>query len=255
MFIAHGSPMVAIEQSEYGLFLDGLADQLEEPAAIVIFSPHFESRPLAVSDVGVYPTIYDFGGFPEELYRVAYPAKGDHGLSLRIQKLLAQAGINFRVETRRGLDHGSWTILSRVFPRAHIPVIAMSVDQDLTPAEQLSIGRALAPLRSEGVLIVASGVTVHNFALFGQAGDVQVQRAVREFEAWIEDKLMASDTDALLDYERLAPHAQMAVPPGVKEHFVPLFQAVGAGGDHPKVTVLHRTWTYHILPNTVYRFD
>jgi 4,5-DOPA dioxygenase extradiol len=255
VFIGHGSPMIAIEQSEYGDFLDNLGDKIEKPKAIVIFSPHWESRTQMVSDVDEYSTIYDFGGFPDELYRVKYPAKGDHALSQKIQRLLAANGIPYQVEKQRGLDHGAWNILHRIYPKAYIPVIAMSVNQYLTPLEQFRIGKALSSLRQEGVLIVGSGVTVHNFQLFRVMGNPEIQSAARTFEHWVEEKLQAWETNALFDYENQAPYASLAVPPNGREHFVPLFHAMGAASDHPVVKTLHRSWMMKIAPNTIYQFS
>ncbi|MHB1955253.1 MAG: DODA-type extradiol aromatic ring-opening family dioxygenase [Sulfobacillus sp.] len=255
LFIGHGSPMIAIEQSEYGDFLDRLGDKIEKPKAIVIFSPHWESRIQMVSDVDGYSTIYDFGGFPDELYRVKYPAKGNHEVSQKIQRLLAANGISYQVEKQRGLDHGSWNILYRIYPKADIPVIAMSVNQNLTPLQQFHIGKALSSLRMEGVLIIGSGVTVHNFGLFSVRDNPDVQSAARTFEHWIEEQLKAWDTKALFDYEDKAPYASLAVPPNGREHFVPLFHAMGAASDHPEVNMLHRSWMMNIAPNTVYQFS
>lgn len=255
LFIAHGSPIVAIEQSGYGSFLDGLGSAIEKPAAIVVFSAHWESNVQMVSDVDEYSTIYDFGGFPDELYRVKYPAKGEHHLSQKIQHLLTNEGIPFEVENRRGLDHGSWTILKRIYPKADIPVIAMSVNPSLSPIEQFRIGKALSSLRQEGVLIIGSGVTVHNFGLIRVRDNVEVQSAVHKFEEWIEDKLQVWDTSALFDYETKAPNANLAVPPHGKEHFIPLFYAMGAASQHPVVKTLHRSWLFGVMTNSVYQFS
>lgn len=255
LFVAHGSPMVAIEQSNYGDFLDRLSGAIERPRAIILFSAHWESRVQMVSDVGAYPMIYDFGGFPEELYRVKYPAKGDHELSQKIQHLLTAAGIPFEVEKNRGLDHGAWTILKRIYPAADIPVIAMSVNPDLAPAEQFLIGHALSSLRQEGILIIGSGVTVHNFGLLQVRGNPEVQLAVGEFEKWLEEKLYAWDTKALFDYEELAPYARLAVPSNGKEHFIPLFYAMGGASERPVVTKLHQSWLLAVMVNSVYQFS
>jgi len=254
LFVAHGSPMVAIERSAYGDFLDNFGRTFPRPKAIVVFSAHWESPVQMVSEVEAYSTLYDFGGFPEALYRVKYPAKGDRELSRQIEGLLAAEGITYGVEKERGLDHGSWTILHRMYPAADIPVIAMSVDADLTPAEQFRLGNALSSLRADDILIVGSGVTVHNFQLFQAQDNPDVLAAVRAFDHWLEEKLHNWDTDALFDYEAQAPHAQLAVPPNGREHFVPLFYAMGAAGDSQHVRTLHHSWLMHIMTNTVYQF-
>lgn len=255
LFIAHGSPMIAIEDNEYGDFLDSFRGTFPRPQAIVIFSAHWESRVQMVSNVNAYSTIYDFGGFPAELYQINYPAKGDPDLSAKIQGLLAAAGVTYQVETERGLDHGAWTILHRMYPAADIPVISMSVNPDLTPAEQFRIGQALSPLRAQDILIIGSGVTVHNFQLFRGQDNPDVLSAVRAFDTWIEDKLHQRDTAALFDYEAEAPYAQLAVPANGREHFVPLFYAMGAAEDYQQLTTLHHSWLMNVMTNTVYQFE
>lgn len=254
LFIAHGSPMVAIEQSEYAHFLEQLGTTLGRPKAIILFSAHWENPVQMVSDVEQYSTIYDFRGFPEELYRVTYPAMGHHELSRDIQQRLTAQGIPHQVETQRGFDHGAWTILHKLFPKVDIPVIAMSVNADLSPAEQYRIGRALAPLRAEDILIIGSGVTVHNFQLFNHRENPEVHAAVESFENWLEEKLHHWDTDALFQYETQAPHAKLAVPANGAEHFVPLFYAMGASDNHQTAQTLHRSMFMNIMTNSVYQF-
>ncbi|MCL6452871.1 MAG: dioxygenase [Alicyclobacillus sp.] len=255
LFVAHGSPMVAIEDSSYGRFLDAFGAAFPRPKAVVVFSAHWESRVQQVSEMDAYSMIYDFSGFPEALYRVVYPAVGDRALSRRIQERLTASGVAYAAETRRGLDHGVWTILRRLFPDADVPVIEMSVNPDLTPREQYAIGAALAPLRAEDVLVIGSGVTVHNFRLLRYQGDAQVQSALELFEDWLEEHLKAWDLSALFNYAEAAPNAQLAVPPQAREHFVPLFYAMGAAGPRPSVETLHRSWLMGVMTNTVFQFS
>lgn len=254
MFIAHGSPMIAIEQSEYGAFLDQLGATIGQPKAIVIFSAHWESDIQMVSDVDTYSTMYDFGGFPDELYHIQYPAHGSSSLAVKIQQLFAGEGIECATETSRGLDHGAWTILHRMYPQANIPVVSMSVNPILAPQAQFRIGRALATLREEDVLMIGSGVTVHNFDLIPARENLEVQASVRQFQAWLEETLQVWDVDTLFDYERQGPNARLAVPPYAKEHFAPLFYAMGAAGDEPVVRTLHQTWLLDVMTNVVFEF-
>jgi len=254
LFIAHGSPMVAIEDSPYALFLAELGKTFPRPKAIVLFSAHWESTVQMVSDVVEYATLYDFGGFPEDLYRIKYPAKGHRKLSSEIQQLLKQSGVPYGVEERRGLDHGAWTILRRLYPDADIPIIAMSVNPDLIPEEQYRIGKALSPLRMQDVLIIGSGVTVHNFQLFAVREKPEVKTVVLDFENWLEEHLHTWDLDALFQYEAKAPYAQIAVPPNGQEHFMPLFHAMGAAADTQTVRTLHRSLEFGIMTNSVYQF-
>jgi 4,5-DOPA dioxygenase extradiol len=254
LFIAHGSPMVAIEDSEYARYLDQFGRVFPRPKAIVIFSAHWESGVQMVSEVEEYSMIYDFGGFPEELYRIQYPARGDKSLSAEIGRLLSDNGISYGLEKKRGLDHGSWTILRRIYPDADIPVIAMSVNPDLTPEQQYRIGQALAPLREKDVLIIGSGVTVHNFGLFGVQDKASVKALAIGFEKWLEDHLNEWDLESLFRYDTLAPYGTVAVPPQAKEHFVPIFYAMGAADAERKTTTLHQSLMMDIFTNTVYQF-
>ncbi|TJY41814.1 dioxygenase [Cohnella pontilimi] len=254
LFVAHGSPMVAIEDSEYARFLDQFGPAFPRPQAIVIFSAHWESGVQMVSEIDEYSTIYDFGGFPEELYRIQYPAKGDKALSSEIGRLFTENGISYEMEKRRGLDHGSWTILRRMYPDADIPVIAMSVNPELSPAEQYRIGRALAPLREKDVLIIGSGVTVHNFGLFGVRDRAAVKALADGFENWLQEHLMKWDLDSLFRYETLAPYGTVAVPPQAKEHFVPIFYAMGAADAVRTTKALHQSLMMDMFTNTVYQF-
>lgn len=254
LFIAHGSPMVAIEDSEYARFLEELGRTFPRPKAIVLFSAHWESGVQLVTDVEEHTMIYDFGGFPDELYRVRYPAKGDRELSRRVRGLLTEAGIDNRAETKRGLDHGSWTILNRMYPDAGVPLVAMSVNPGLAPEEQYAVGKALAPLREDDVLIIGSGVTVHNFGLFGVRDRAAVKALAIGFESWLEEQLKKWDLDSLFRYEELAPNGKIAVPPQAKEHFVPIFYAMGAADRERTAASLHLSLMMDAFTNSVYQF-
>lgn len=254
LFIGHGSPMVAIEDSEYARFLEELGRTFPRPKAIVVFSAHWESGVQMVSEIDDYSMIYDFGGFPDELYRIVYPAKGDRELSRRIQDLLTEAGIESRAETKRGLDHGSWTILRRIYPQADIPLIAMSVNPYLTPEEQYAIGKALSPLREEDVLIIGSGATVHNFGLFGVRDREAVKALCIGFESWLEEHMKKWDLASLFRYDELAPYGKIAVPPQGKEHFIPVFYAMGAADQDRTADTLHQSLLMDVLVNSAYQF-
>jgi 4,5-DOPA dioxygenase extradiol len=162
LFLAHGSPMLAIEQTDYTQFLERLG-QTFKPKAIVIFSAHWESEVQSISSTdGVYETIHDFYGFPEELYAIRYPAKGSVQLAERLAEMFADGGIEVRKDRSRGLDHGSWTLLHRMYPQADIPVIQLSVHPFLPPETQFNIGACLRGIGDQGILVIGSGVTVHN---------------------------------------------------------------------------------------------
>lgn len=252
--IAHGSPMLAIEENEYTRFLGDLGRQML-PKAVVLFSAHWESSAQMVSGVDRYRTIYDFGGFPEALYRVQYPAGNDLALAEEIGRLLSRQGISYQVDRQRGLDHGAWVPLRRLFPNADVPVISMSVNADIPPQEQYRIGKALSGLRANNVLVIASGVTVHNFSTARfRAPTGEADAWAVEFDDWVLSKAAKWDLDSLFAYESLAPHGKLAVPPHGKEHFIPLFYAMGAADDQPGARELHRSYQFGNMSHVVWQF-
>ncbi|WP_042347469.1 DODA-type extradiol aromatic ring-opening family dioxygenase [Bacillus massiliigorillae] len=253
-FIAHGAPLLAIETNEYTQFLKDLGRSIPRPQAIVLFSAHWESTIQHVSDVDQYSTIYDFGGFPEALYTIQYPAIGKSSITKEIEELFHTQGVPFKKETNRGLDHGAWVVLRELYPNADIPVIAMSVNPTLSPKEQFKIGQSLSSLREKDVLIIGSGGTVHNLRALKWEDNGEVETWALAFDEWLEKHLTNWDTESLFDYYSLAPTADMAVPAYAKEHFVPIFYAMGAANNEPKATLLHRSYRYGTLSHSVWQF-
>ncbi|MDO7906728.1 class III extradiol ring-cleavage dioxygenase [Paenibacillus sp. JX-17] len=251
IFLAHGSPMTAIEQSPYTKFLDAYGQTLH-PKAIVIFTAHWESPVLTVTSTDdVYETIYDFGGFPPELYAVQYPARGSVSLAERLTRRFEAQGIDVRKDERRGLDHGSWTLLHRLFPAADIPVVQISVHPFLPPTQQLAIGEALRGLDAEDILIIGSGVTVHNLRMVDWDAVEPTEWAV-QFDDWLIEQVQSWDTWKLDRYRELAPHAVRAVPR--EEHFVPLFLAMGSSTPDRKPEILHRSYQMGTLSYLSFSF-
>lgn len=253
-FIAHGAPLIAIENNEYTKFLNQLGQSLPRPKAIVLFSAHWESQSQKVSEVDQYDTIYDFGGFDPALYTIKYPAKGNPQISEEIKGLFTENGVPFDVEAKRGLDHGAWVVLRLLYPNADIPVIAMSVNPNLSPAEQYKIGKSLSALRANDILVIGSGGTVHNLRALSWADNGEVHQWALEFDDWLAHHLHNWDTDSLFKYDSLAPNAEHAVPPYGNEHFIPLFYAMGAADDSKKATLLHRSYRYGNLSHSVWQF-
>ena len=253
LFIAHGAPLLAIENNEYTQFLRRLSETLPLPKAVVVFSAHFVSNVQMVSEVNEYKTIHDFYGFPEALYQIQYPAKGNWQLAREIEHLLTQDGITFAVETERGLDHGAWVVLRLLYPHADIPVISMSVNPRITPSEQYKIGRSLATLREQDILLITSGGTVHNLGLLAWQEDQSSEWAL-QFDQWLESHIIPWDLDSLYQYQTLAPNADLAVPPHGTEHFIPIFYAMGAADSVRKATLLHRSYQYGNLSQSVWQF-
>ncbi|MEH7123403.1 class III extradiol ring-cleavage dioxygenase [Bacillus sp. JJ1773] len=253
-FIAHGAPLIAIETNEYTQFLNELGSTWPRPKAIILFSAHWESSAQNVSNVDQYSTIYDFGGFSEELFRIQYPAKGDQEIAKEIQELFEKQGISYEVDAKRGLDHGAWVVLRLLYPNADIPVISMSVNPRLSPEEQYKIGKSLAELRKKDVLIIGSGGTVHNLRALNWADNGEVDDWALNFDEWLASHLKNWDLASLYKYQSLAPAASLAVPPYGNEHFVPIFYAMGAADDQQTAKLLHRSYRYGNLSHSVWQF-
>jgi 4,5-DOPA dioxygenase extradiol len=254
-FIAHGAPLIAIEDNEYTQFLNTLGRTLPKPKAIVLFSAHWESSVQKVSDVNEYKTIYDFGGFPEALYRIEYPAKGNKDITKEIEETFTKQGVPFEIETKRGLDHGAWVVLRMLYPNADIPVISMSVNPNLTPEEQYKIGKSLSELREKDTLVIGSGGTVHNLRALKMAEDNgEVDQWALGFDEWLAIRLNNWDVESLFKYDSLAPNANLAVPPYGNEHFVPIFYAMGAADNEQTAKLIHRSYRYGNLSHSVWQF-
>ncbi|MBD0383322.1 DODA-type extradiol aromatic ring-opening family dioxygenase [Paenibacillus sedimenti] len=250
-FIAHGAPSLAIEQHAYTEFLRKLASSIPRPKAIVLFSAHWESRLQQISSAIQLETIYDFTGFPEELYAIKYPAKGDLTLSLHIQQLFQDEGIDCEMNDQRGLDHGSWAPLHIMYPDASIPVVALSVNPRLTPEEHYRVGAALSALREQQVLILGSGGTVHNLRRLDRRNPAPQVWALK-FDEWLAEQLETWNLEALFSYEDRAPFAAEAVP--TPEHFVPLLIALGAADTSHKARLLHHSFQMGTLSLSCWMF-
>lgn len=252
VFVSHGAPTLALEENEAVSFLRGLGAGPGRPRAVLCVSAHWATREPSVSAARRPDTIHDFGGFPEALYRIRYAAPGAPELAARVAELLGGAGLAAHVAPDRGLDHGAWVPLALMYPEADIPVAQLSVQPAAGPAAHFRVGRALAPLRREGVLVLASGSAVHNLSRLS-AGEAAPEWAA-QFDAWLRQKIDAGARDELLDYRRLAPHANLAHP--TEEHLLPLFVAMGAGADEgeSRGESLHRGWTHGSLSMAAYRF-
>lgn len=238
MFLAHGSPMNALAANGYVRFLNRLGETMA-PEAVICVSAHWESSILSLTRTdGVYDMIYDFGGFPEALYRVVYPARGSVSVADATAKCLSDAGIDCRVDETRGMDHGTWTLLIHLFPKANVPVVQMSLNAALDAAEQLRIGKALSGLRGRNILVVGSGVTVHNLRLldWDKGFDAPCEPWALEFDDWLLSRFSAGPA-SLQNWLTEAPHARKAAP--TTEHFVPWLIAAGAG-TLPEAKLLHR---------------
>jgi 4,5-DOPA dioxygenase extradiol len=254
LYVSHGSPMTALQPGLTGIRLTELAATLPRPKAIVIASAHWLTHSPHVGSAVRPATIHDFYGFPHELHALNYPAPGAPGLAAYVASLLDAAGLQPGLDPSRGLDHGVWVPLRLLYPQADIPVVPVSIQPEAGPAHALAMGRALAPLREEGVLVIGSGSITHNLGDF-RAGYSEAREApyVRPFIGWIEQRLADGDIDALLDYRRQAPFAERAHP--TDEHLLPLLVALGAAGASAQARRIDAGIDLGFLAMDLYRFD
>ncbi|MCW8219880.1 dioxygenase family protein [Streptomyces griseolus] len=222
LYLSHGAPPLA-DDPVWPAELAAWSAELPRPKAILMVSAHWEEAPLALGATETVPLVYDFWGFPEHYYGVRYAAPGAPELAENVRKLLRRAGTPVQDIPDRGLDHGAYVPLVEMYPDAGIPVLQISLPT-LDPEALMDIGRRLAPLRDEGVLIVGSGFFTHNLAALRHAGGTPGWSA--EFDDWGHRALRAQDIDALLDFEHKSPAGKLAHPR--TEHFAPLFVTLGA---------------------------
>ena len=254
LYVSHGSPMTALQPGLSGTRLAELAGLLPRPAAIVMASAHWLSARPQVGAALRPETIHDFSGFPPALYQMHYPAAGDRALAEHVAQLLDQANLPATLELQRGLDHGAWVPLRLLYPQADIPVVPLSIQPALGPQHHYAVGQALASLRNEGVLVIGSGSITHNLHdLAARYSDEQPASYVRPFIEWMEQRLLAGDVDALLDYRAQAPFAQRAHP--TEEHLLPLFVALGAAGANAHAQRIDAGIDMGLLAMDIYRFD
>lgn len=245
--------MLAVQDSAAGRFLDRLGASLPTPRAVVVASAHFMAPVPTVGASASPATVHDFGGFPRELYDLEYPAQGEPALAAHVAELLADAGLAPAVLPHQGIDHGVWVPLRRMYPQADIPVVPLSVNPMGDAAHHLAVGQALGGLRDEGVLVIGSGGFVHNLGdLDWQHADGPMPPWASEFADWMRQRLASHDIDALLDWQRQAPHAGHAHP--TVEHLMPLFVALGAGGDTATVRTLHQSHEFGSLALDAFAF-
>jgi 4,5-DOPA dioxygenase extradiol len=239
LFISHGAPSIAIEQDDFTRAVSSFGKTLRGARAIAVVSAHWQSRSVRVNAVAHPETIYDFGGFSEELYKIRYEAPGDPALAREIATLLGGAAL----EEERGWDHGLWVPLRILLPDAIIPIVEIAQPYPTTPADLLRIGQALAPLRDDGVVIAGSGGIVHNLRAIHLADkNSPVDEWAKQFDDWFATRLAARDFDTLTRYRDLAPHANLAVP--TPEHFEPVFVALGASLDTDSLTTIYEGFHY-----------
>ena len=252
LFFWHGSPRTALGGDELNAVWAKLPSRLSPPDAILSVSAHWNTRLPIVTGNARPETIHDFGGFPEELYRLRYPAPGAPDLAQRIKEQVTKAGIATGIDAGRGLDHGAWVPLLTLFPKADIPVLQLSVQPERCARHHFALGAAIASLADENVLIIASGHMTHNLMDYMRPGSVRPTQASRDFREWVHARLMSGDDSALFDWDHAAPGAKSAHPS--PEHFLPLFVALGASGEKRRTEWLGGGWVGEALAAVNYLF-
>lgn len=251
LFLAHGSPMLALDGGAWGAAASALGRELEAIRAILICSAHWETTgPFALTSARAPGVLHDFSGFPPALSALDYPAPGSPELAAQACGLLAGAGLEARLDADRPLDHGVWVPLRYLRPGADLPVVQLSLPVPRTPELLLAAGRALAPLRDEGVLVVGSGGLVHNLRRLDWEEASGPQPWATAFQDWVGARLAVRDLSSLAAW-RTAPGASEAVP--TSEHLDPLFVALGSTDAVPEL--LFDGWQLGSLSLRSYRFD
>jgi 4,5-DOPA dioxygenase extradiol len=239
-----------MEPAESGTALRRLAVSLPKPRAILVNSAHWETSGIRISASSNPTTWHDFGGFPRHLYTLQYPAVGDPTVAAQAQRLLADQGLSAMLDLDRPRDHGVWIPLMLMYPEADIPVLQISLPCPTDPQSQIEVGRALQSLRKEGVLLIGSGSITHNLRELDQHGDgIPAAEWAQSFRDWMVTRLQSNDQQMLAHYRKLAPSAVRNHPS--EEHLMPLFFALGAGGEFGLV---HEGFTMGTLGMDIYRF-
>jgi aromatic ring-opening dioxygenase catalytic subunit (LigB family) len=258
-FVSHGGGPWPFMKEQYGTTYDVLEASLrdmpnqlaERPKAVLVVTAHWEERAPTLSASPAPPMLYDYGGFPPHTYQIKYPAPGSPALAERAAALLAAAGIGAQLDAQRGFDHGTFSMLYPVYPEADMPVVQLSLQHGLDPQRHLEIGRALAPLRNEGVLIIGSGLSFHNLRQFGPGGTL----ASKKFDDWLNFTLLELPPEerstALLHWDQ-APYARMAHPR--EEHLLPLMVALGAAEQEKAALAYHEEAFFGTLTVSSFRF-
>ena len=230
IFFGHGNPMNALQRNQWTEGWAGIGSSLPRPRGIVCISAHWYLPATLVTAMDAPRTIHDFGGFPRELYQVKYPAPGDAELARRVQELLP-----VDLDYSWGLDHGTWSVLAHVYPEAHVPVVQLSIDETQPARFHFDLGRRLAALRDEEILIVGSGNLVHNLHTYawGMHMPEPYDWAVR-FETQARELMVSGDFEPLIDYESLGRDANLAIP--TPDHYLPLLYVLGARREDDAIT-------------------
>jgi 4,5-DOPA dioxygenase extradiol len=237
LFLGHGSPMNAISENEFVAAFRKLGHELPKPQAILCVSAHWETRGTQVTAMAMPRTIHDFGGFPPELFAVQYPAPGSPELAVETQKLITSTTVE--LDQQWGLDHGAWSVVKHLYPNADVPIIQMSLDKDMSPAQHYALAKELGALRNKGVLIVGSGNLVHNLGLvtWNRINEHYGLDWALEAREIMNRAILSGDHQALMNYTKLGSAVQLAIP--TPDHFLPLLYTLALQGRDEPVSLFN----------------
>ncbi len=227
VFLGHGTPLNALADNRWTQAWERLGREIGRPRAILVISAHWCTHGIGVTAMDAPPTIHDFGGFPQALFDMRYPAPGDPALARRVRELLAPLPVVLD-EQSWGLDHGTWSVLCKAYPAADVPVVQLSIDAMQPPRFHFELGARLEALRGEGVLILGTGNVVHNLQAFRRADENFAYDWAQRFNDYIRDRLLAHDFDAIVGYQAAGKDAALSVP--TPDHYYPLLYIAGAAG-------------------------
>lgn len=259
-FLSHGGGpwpyMTGEYRQRFSKLEQSLIDMRTEiaaiPKAVLVISGHWEEQGLMISSGANPAMVYDYNGFPEFLYQIKYGAPGSPELAKQVQSLMQDQGIDLRLDPTRGYDHGTFSIMKVLYPDEDTPIVQLSLNSNYDPAFHLKVGRALAPLRDQGVLIIGSGLSYHNMRDYLGGGGSE---SSRQFDEWLQETLIRSPPSErvkrLIDWEQ-APSARAAHPR--EDHLIPLMVAVGAAGDDPGAVTYHEAGFGGGLTTSSFRF-
>jgi 4,5-DOPA dioxygenase extradiol len=253
LFVSHGAPTLILENGPTCDFLRGLGTSLPRPKAILAVSAHWETERPTLSAAAQPETIHDFYGFPDALYRLGYPAPGAPDLAQGAESLLRANDLHPAIDSGRGLDHGAWVPLMLMYPEADIPVLQLSIQPQLGPAHHVSVGRALASLRDDDVLILASGGAVHNLRALAWNRQGTPEAWACDFDEWLARSIEGAAVDDLVAYRERAPGALQAHPRD--EHLMPIFVAVGAAQKRAKGKRIYQGFEHGSLSMAAFSFS
>jgi 4,5-DOPA dioxygenase extradiol len=254
LFVPHGAPTFALHPGAAGAAMSAIVQKLSVPRAIIVLSPHWDTRIPTVSLATPLETIHDFYGFPEALYQLQYPATGSPEISQEVVAALTAAGFEVAVDSLHGLDHGAWQPLRQMFPDAEVPIVPLSMQTHAGPAHAYRVGQVLSTFTERNIWVVASGNITHNLRDWqvAAASGGQAPAYVSRFADWVHAQLYAQDFDALINYRQCSADGRQAHPS--EDHLMPLFVALGAAGEGAKPEAFYRGVNDYVIAMDGYAF-